>query len=119
MKVKNLVAIFAGCILLISGKAVFAVESCIKCHKSMDKVAEYVQKSKVKSADEFVDFLKNKSAKKALHRNIKDEDIKLAFIESKKIEKKNEKKSKNMKNNRTEEKADEKKVEKRKKIEGC
>ncbi len=61
---KKLVAFLVGSAFVVSGSSVFAVESCVKCHKSMDKVAEYVQKSGAKSADEFVDFLRNKSVKK-------------------------------------------------------
>lgn len=76
---KKLVALLVGGAFIVSVSSVFAVESCIKCHKSMDKVVEYVKKSKVKSADEFVDFLKNKSSKKILHKSVKDEDIKRAF----------------------------------------
>lgn len=49
---------------VVSASSVFAVESCVKCHKSMDKVAEVIKKSGAKSADELVDFLRNKSAKR-------------------------------------------------------
>ena len=81
---KKLVAILMGGIFAASVSSAFAVESCVKCHKSMDKVAEYIKKSGVKSADEFVDFLRNKSAKKAIHKSVKDEDIKKAFAEASK-----------------------------------
>ncbi len=70
--------------LLLSSSVVFGADSCVKCHKSMDKVAEYIKKSGAKSADELVDFLRNKSAKKALHKSVSDEDIKKAFAEVKK-----------------------------------
>jgi hypothetical protein len=50
----------------------------------MDKVAEVIKKSGAKSADELVNFLRNKSAKKAIHKSVKDEDIKKAFAEVKK-----------------------------------
>ncbi len=81
---KKVLALVVGGVLVASASSVFAVEVCVKCHKSMDKVAEYIKKSGVKSADELVDFLRNKSAKKALHKSVKDEDIKKAFAEVKK-----------------------------------
>jgi hypothetical protein len=81
---KKVVSLAAMLGLILSSSAVFAVDNCVKCHKSMDKVAELIKKSGVKSADELVDLLKNKSPKKALHKNCKDEDIKKAFAEVKK-----------------------------------
>jgi len=81
---KKVVSLAAMLGLILSSSAVFAVDSCVKCHKSMDKVAESIKKSGAKSADELVDFLRNKSAKKALHKNVTDEDIKKAFAEVKK-----------------------------------
>ncbi len=81
---KKVVSLAAMLGLILSSSAVFAVDSCVKCHKSMDKVAEYIKKSGAKSADELVDFLRNKSAKKALHKSNKDEDIKKAFAAVKK-----------------------------------
>ncbi len=80
-KVVSLAAILG---LVLSSSVVFAVETCVKCHKSMDKVAENIKKSGAKSADELLDFLRNKSAKKAIHKSVKDEDIKKAFAEVKK-----------------------------------
>ena len=55
--------------------------NCIDCHKSMDRVAEKIRASGVKSGEELVDFLRNKSSKRALHKYVKDEDIKEAFSE--------------------------------------
>jgi DNA-binding ferritin-like protein len=81
---KKVVSLAAMLGLILSSSAVFAVDACVKCHQSMDKVAEKIKKSGVKSADELVDFLRNKSAKKATHKNVKDEDIKKAFAEVKK-----------------------------------
>jgi hypothetical protein len=81
---KKVVSLAAMLGLILSSSAVFAVDTCVKCHKSMDKVAEYIKKSGVKSADELVDFMRNKSAKKAIHKSVKDEDIKKAFAEVKK-----------------------------------
>jgi len=78
---KKLVALLVGGVFAVSVTSAFAVESCVKCHKSIDKVAELIKKSGAKSADELVDFLRNKSAKKALHKSVKDEDIKKAFAE--------------------------------------
>jgi len=78
---KKLVVLLVGGIFAVSVTSAFAVESCVKCHKSMDKVAELIKKSGAKSADELVDFLRNKSAKKGLHKSVKDEDIKKAFAE--------------------------------------
>jgi DNA-binding ferritin-like protein len=79
---KKFVALLVGGVFAVSATTVFAVESCVKCHKTMDKVAEAIKKSGAKSADELVDFLRNKSAKKALHKSVKDEDIKKAFAEA-------------------------------------
>lgn len=45
----------------------------------MDKVAEKIKASGAKSAEELIDFLRNKSSKKTLHASLKDEDIKQAF----------------------------------------
>ncbi len=81
---KKVVSLASMLALILSSSAVFAVESCVKCHKSMDKVAELIKKTGVKSADELVDFLKNKSPKKALHKNVTDEDIRKSFAEVKK-----------------------------------
>jgi len=82
---KKVVSLAAMLGLILSSSAVFAGDLvCVKCHKSMDKVAENIKKSGAKSADELVDFLRNKSAKKALHKSVKDEDIKKAFAEVKK-----------------------------------
>jgi len=78
---KKLVALLIGGVFALSASSAFAVEACVKCHKSMDKVAENIKKSGAKSADELVDFLRNKSAKKAIHKSVKDEDIKKAFAE--------------------------------------
>ena len=82
---KKLVALLVGGIFAVSVSSVFATDlSCIKCHKTMDKVAENIKKSGAKSANELVDFLRNKSAKKALHKSVTDEDIKKAFEAAKK-----------------------------------
>jgi len=78
---KKLLATLTGGILVVSAVSGLAAESCIKCHKSMDKVAEVVKRSGVKSADELVDFLRNKSAKKGIHKTVKDEDIRKAYNE--------------------------------------
>lgn len=79
---KKLVALLAGVLMVGSASSLFAVEACVKCHKSMDKVGEMIKKSGAKSDAELVDFLRNKSAKKALHKSVKDEDIKKAFAEA-------------------------------------
>lgn len=52
---------------------------CFKCHTSANPLPDKIKKSGVKSANELVDFLRNKSPKKALHKNVSDEDIKRAF----------------------------------------
>jgi DNA-binding ferritin-like protein len=57
--------------------------NCIDCHKSMDRVAEKIKTVGVNSGEELVDFLRNKSSKRALHKYVKDEDIKKAFSEVK------------------------------------
>jgi DNA-binding ferritin-like protein len=68
--------------LVLSCSTTFAA-NCIDCHKSVDKVAEVIKRSGAKSPDELVNFLRNKSSKKALHRAVKDEDIKKAFLDVK------------------------------------
>jgi mono/diheme cytochrome c family protein len=82
--------------------------NCIDCHKSMDRVAEKIRASGVKSGEELVDFLRNKSSKKALHRYVKDEEIKRAFSEVK-----------DQTSNNSLKKGETLQVPKKKKIEGC
>lgn len=65
---KKLILFLAGGILVVSATLSFAVESCVKCHKTMDKVAENIKKIGVKNADELIDFLRNKSSKKCYIR---------------------------------------------------
>jgi DNA-binding ferritin-like protein len=77
--IKKVVGAMLAIGLFLSCSPSFAA-NCIDCHKSMDKVAEKIKKTGVKSAGELVDFLKNKSSKKTLHRVVKDEDIKKAFL---------------------------------------
>ncbi|MGC9100065.1 MAG: hypothetical protein ACP5HC_02205 [Caldisericum sp.] len=84
---KNLVVVLIGGIFVILVSSAFAVESCVKCHKCMDKVADLIEKTGAKSANELVDFLRNKSIRKNIHRVVKDEDIKKAFVETKNTEK--------------------------------
>jgi mono/diheme cytochrome c family protein len=55
--------------------------NCIDCHKSMDRVAEKIRASGVKSGEELVDYLKNKSSKRGLHKYVKEEDIRQVFFE--------------------------------------
>ena len=81
---RKVVSLLIALGFVFSSGMAFAVDSCVKCHKTMDKVAENIKKSGVKSADELVDFLRNKSAKKALHKSVSDDDIKKAFAEVKK-----------------------------------
>lgn len=82
---KKLVAFLMGGIFAVSVSSVFAQElTCLKCHKTMEKLSENIKKSGAKSADELVDFLRNKSAKKALHKTATDEEIKKAFEAAKK-----------------------------------
>ncbi len=77
---KKLAALLIGGIFALSVSSVFAADlSCLKCHKTMEKLSASIKKSGAKSADELVNFLRNKSAKKALHKSVKDEDIKKAF----------------------------------------
>jgi len=99
---KKLIAILIGGALAVCVTSGFAVESCVKCHKTMDKVAEAIKKSGAKNADELVDLLRNKSVKKALHKSVKDEDIKKAYDET--VKEKEAKKSS---------------TPKKKKVEGC
>jgi len=46
----------------------------------MENVAKKINATGVKSADELVDYLRNKSSKKVLHKHVKDEDIRQAFL---------------------------------------
>jgi DNA-binding ferritin-like protein len=81
--IKKVVGAMLAVGLFLSCSSSFAA-NCIDCHKSMDKVAEKIKKTGVKSADELVDFLRNKSSKKILHNKVvKDEDIKKAFLDVK------------------------------------
>ncbi len=75
----KLVALFVVISVVGFAGAAFAESPCLKCHKSIDKVAEYIKKTGAKSEAELVNFLRNKSAKKALHASLKDEDIKQAY----------------------------------------
>ncbi|MDM7202659.1 MAG: hypothetical protein P3W84_000305 [Thermodesulfobacteriaceae bacterium] len=96
---KRILSLFIGIFMVGSASSLFAVESCVKCHKSMDKVAELIKRSGAKSEDELVDFLRSKSPKKALHQSLSDEEIKKAFI-TLSSEKRNRKDIKNYKKER-------------------
>jgi outer membrane biosynthesis protein TonB len=52
---------------------------CIKCHKTEADLASKIKSSGAKDENELLDFLRNKSAKKAIHKSLSDEDIKKAF----------------------------------------
>lgn len=52
---------------------------CFKCHTSSNPLPDRIKRSGAKSAAELVDFLRNKSTKKALHKAVTDDDIKRAF----------------------------------------
>jgi DNA-binding ferritin-like protein len=80
--IKKVVGAMIAVGLVLSCSPSFSA-NCIDCHKSMDKVAEKIKKTGVKSADELVDFLRNKSSKKTLHRVVQNEDIKKAFLDVK------------------------------------
>jgi hypothetical protein len=58
--------------------------SCFRCHKSEGDLASKIQKAGVKNENELVDFLKNKSSKKALHKNLSDDEIKQVYSVAKK-----------------------------------
>ncbi|MGC9018070.1 MAG: hypothetical protein ACP5JQ_07865 [Caldimicrobium sp.] len=79
---KALVFLLSG-VFISATTSLHAVETCIKCHKSMDKVAANINKSGAKTPEELVDYLRNKSPMKGVHRSVKDEDIKKAFQEVK------------------------------------
>ena len=68
--------------VVLSCSLVFAA-NCVDCHKSMENVAKKINATGVKSADELVDYLRNKSSKKVLHKHVKDEDIRQAFFDVK------------------------------------
>jgi outer membrane biosynthesis protein TonB len=52
---------------------------CLKCHKTEADLASKIKRSGAKDENELLDFLRNKSAKKAIHKSLSDEDIKKAF----------------------------------------
>ncbi|MCC6048897.1 MAG: hypothetical protein LM579_05150, partial [Thermodesulfobacterium sp.] len=52
---------------------------CMKCHKTDADLASKIKSSGAKDENELLDFLRNKSAKKAIHKSLSDEDIKKAF----------------------------------------
>jgi hypothetical protein len=80
--VKRFLGLMVASGVVLSCSLVFAA-NCVDCHKSMEKVAEKINASGVKSADELVDYLRNKSSKKVLHKYVKDEDIRRAFFDAK------------------------------------
>lgn len=64
---------------MLSFSLAFAQDSsCLRCH-TQASLPDKIKKSGAKSASEFLDFLKNKSPKKALHKAISDEDIRKSF----------------------------------------
>ncbi|MGC9109332.1 MAG: hypothetical protein ACP5HI_03685 [Caldimicrobium sp.] len=79
---RALVILLSG-VLVSTATSLHAVETCLKCHKSMNKVAANINKSGAKTPEELVDYLRNKSPMKGAHRSVKDEDIKKAFQEVK------------------------------------
>lgn len=80
---KKVGAILVGGALFLSAVSGWAIESCVKCHKSMDKVKELVKATGAKSADDLVKAIRG-GKKAALHKAVKDEDIKKAFAEASK-----------------------------------
>jgi outer membrane biosynthesis protein TonB len=52
---------------------------CQKCHKTEADLVSKIKSSGAKDENELLDFLRNKSAKKAIHKSLADEDIKKAF----------------------------------------
>jgi len=52
---------------------------CLKCHKTEAGLVSKIKRSGAKDENEFLDFLRNKSAKRVIHKNQADEDIKRAF----------------------------------------
>ncbi len=52
---------------------------CLKCHKTEADLVLKIKSSGAKDENELLDFLRNKSAKKAIHKSLADEDIKKAF----------------------------------------
>jgi len=95
---KRLTALLVSGMLAFSFNSALSMETCLKCHKTAEKVAENIKKVGVKSEAELVDYLKNKSSKKGIHRSLKDEEIKEAFAKiSGKAEKKEAKESKDTK----------------------
>ncbi len=77
---KKCLAILTGGLFLLSAVSSWAVESCVKCHKSMDKVKELVKATGAKSGDELVKAIRG-GKKAGVHKAVKDEDIKKAFAE--------------------------------------
>jgi cytoskeletal protein RodZ len=52
---------------------------CLKCHKTEADLASKIKSSGAKDENELLNFLRNKSAKKAIHKSLANEDIKKAF----------------------------------------
>jgi hypothetical protein len=80
--VKRFLGLMVASGVVLSCSLVFAA-NCVDCHKSMENVAKKINAIGVKSADELVDYLRNKSSKKVLHKYVKDEDIRQAFFDVK------------------------------------
>lgn len=65
---------------MLSFSVAFAQDlPCLRCHTQANPLPDKIKKSGAKSASEFLDFLRNKSPKKALHKAMSDEDIRKAF----------------------------------------
>lgn len=75
-KVLGLLLIFSLCIASFANSQDLP---CLKCHTQANPLPEKIKKSGAKTPAEFVDFLRNKSPKKALHRAMTDDDIRKAF----------------------------------------
>jgi hypothetical protein len=52
---------------------------CLKCHKTEADLVSKIKSAGAKDENELLDFLRNKSAKKVIHKSQADEDIKKAF----------------------------------------
>lgn len=67
-------------LLIMTGEG-YAVESCLKCHGTKEKLSGLIKKAPAKTGDELVTFLRTKSPKKALHNGVTDDQIRQAFSE--------------------------------------
>ncbi len=73
----SLVAVISFFLFLGVGEAY--PKSCLNCHKNKKNLQAMIQKTKAQKAEEFLKFLREKSAKKTIHAQLSDQEIKRAY----------------------------------------